>query len=332
MAQIVTKTDLMSWLNRLAEEKMLIAPKSVGEQILFQKIENSDDIVMDYNNTALSPKEWFFPPSEIIFQVDKKDGQTELIPSGIEQEAVIFGIRPCDAKGMAIIDKPFYAEPTDTLYKEKRDKTTLIGLACSSVCPECFCTSMGSAPNDSSDLDIMLTQVDDKYIVEAVTEKGKAILPSELIKEANIESPPPPEVPSVPAEDLVEIMARVFNDPFWSRLADRCLHCNTCAYVCPTCYCFDIRDYMHKGKIDRVRSWESCQSRGFTKIAGGHEPRTTKESRLRQRFYHKLFYFPEKFNEIACVGCGRCAKSCPVNIDIREIIEGVHKLGAKVES
>ncbi|MFC1926046.1 4Fe-4S dicluster domain-containing protein, partial [Chloroflexota bacterium] len=116
---------------------------------------------------------------------------------------------------------------------------------------------------------------------------------------------------------------------YWDRLADRCVHCNVCSYVCPTCYCFDVRDYEAKGKIDRVRSWESCQSSGFTKIAGGHDPRPTKGTRLRQRFNHKLFYFPEEFGTSHCVGCGRCVRSCPVNIDIREIIRNIQELGVK---
>jgi len=124
-------------------------------------------------------------------------------------------------------------------------------------------------------------------------------------------------------------MRQAFDSPYWSRLADRCVHCNLCAYVCPTCYCFDIRDYESKGKIERVRSWESCQSPGFTRQAGGYNPRASKEARLRQRFYHKLLYFPEDFGAIACVGCGRCVQVCPVNIDIREVISDIQKIGGR---
>jgi sulfhydrogenase subunit beta (sulfur reductase) len=104
------------------------------------------------------------------------------------------------------------------------------------------------------------------------------------------------------------------------------LHCNICAYVCPTCYCFDVRDYPDKGKVERVRSWESCQSPGFSLTAGGYDPRTTKGERLRQRFSHKFLYFPERFQDAACIGCGRCVKACPVNIDIREVISDLQQL------
>ncbi|MHB8085663.1 MAG: 4Fe-4S dicluster domain-containing protein, partial [Dehalococcoidia bacterium] len=130
----------------------------------------------------------------------------------------------------------------------------------------------------------------------------------------------------VPVEGVSEMMRRNFDSPYWDRVADRCIHCNICSYVCPCCYCFDIRDYTGKDKIDRVRSWESCQSAGFTRIAGGHDPRPTKGARLRQRWYHKLLYYPTLFGDIKCTGCGRCVRSCPVNIDIREIITDVQKL------
>jgi sulfhydrogenase subunit beta (sulfur reductase) len=299
--------------------------------VLFQRISRAEDIVLDFNNTALSPKESFLPLSEALFSVDKENGNIKLRPTTVDEETVFFGIRPCDARGMALIDAPLLAAPADALYQQHRARTTLIGLACSQAGPECFCTSMGTAPDDPSNVDIMLTKVDDSYIFQAVTEKGKALLPSDLLTESEVTPPPAPSPQAVPTEGIVEAMPGVFEAPYWSRLSDRCLHCNICAYVCPTCYCFDIRDYIDEGSVERVRSWESCQSPGFTRLAGGYDPRSTKGARMRQRFYHKLSYFPEHFGLIGCVGCGRCVRYCPVNIDIREVISDIQKLGAQSE-
>jgi len=308
---------------------MVVAPVRSNGLVLFQRASRAEDIVLDFDNTVLSPKESLLPLSEVLFAVEKEDGNVRLLPTTVDEEMVLFGLRPCDAKGMALIDKPLLAAPADALYQQHRARTTLVGLACSQVRPECFCTSMGTAPDDPSNLDIMLTRVDDGYIVQAITEKGKALLPNDLIAQSEVEPPPPPSPQAVPTEGIVEVMRGVFEAPYWSRLADRCLHCNLCAYVCPTCYCFDIRDYADGGNVERVRSWESCQSPGFTRLAGGYDPRATKGARLRQRFYHKLFYFPEHFGPLGCVGCGRCVKYCPVNIDIREVISDIQKLGAK---
>lgn len=332
MTQFISKKDLLTWLGQLSDERNLVAPIKVDDLLLFRKIDRVEDIVFDFDNTTLSPKEWFFPPSETLFYINRKNGQVELIPAAIERETAIFGVRPCDARGMAMNDYPFLEEPADALYRQHRDKTALIGLACLTACPECFCTSMGSGPHDPANLDILLTEVADGYIVQVLTDKGKALLPDKLITTTDVSPPPAPAPSEVPSEGISEKMRRAFDDPFWDRLADRCIHCNICSYVCPTCYCFDVRDYTDKDRIDRVRSWESCQSPGFTRIAGGYDPRSTKGFRLRQRFAHKLFYFPEQFGALGCVGCGRCVRACPVNIDIREIIQDVQQLGVKSEA
>jgi len=329
VTQVLLKKDLLPWLSQLLKERTLIAPTSISGLILFQPISQVEDILLNFDNTSLSPKEWFFPTTETLFWVERKDGRTELIPAEVEQEVVIFGLRPCDAQGISLMDKSFLAEPADTFYQRHRDKATLVGLSCPRPAPECFCTSLGSAPDDASNLDALLTEIEEGYIIQIVTDKGKVLFSTAPLVDSEVIPPPLPSLPPIPTEGISEVVQRVFDSLYWERLADRCLHCNICAYVCPTCYCFDIRDYVNQGRVERVRSWESCQSRGFTRQAGGIEPRTTKGARLRQRFYHKLLYFPEKFGALGCVGCGRCVKACPVNIDIREVISDIQKLGAK---
>ena len=329
MSQVISKKNVTTWLGQLMEKCNLVAPIRIDDLVLFKKVGQIEDIALDFQNTTLSPKEFLFPSSETIFSVVKNDGQVKLIPAEVEKETVIFGIRPCDAKGVAILGLPYLEEPADDLYRQHRDRTTLIGLSCLTACAECFCTSMGSSPNDISNVDIMLTEVEGGYIVQIVTEKGKALLPNEMLTTVNISLPAAPSPSTVPSDGITSKMRQVFDDPYWKRFADRCLHCKICSYVCPTCYCFDARDYTSKERAERVRTWESCQSSGFTKIAGGYDPRADKGIRLRQRFGHKLIYFPEHFGSLHCVGCGRCVRACPVNIDIREIIKDIQKLGVK---
>jgi len=328
MNLFISRDELIRWLDQLLRERILLAPARVQGLTLFQPVSKVEEVTLDFSNTTLSPKESFLPPTETLFSVQGNDGQLQLVPSTIEKDAVIFGLRPCDAKGIALMDGPFLQEPGDALYQERRARTSLIGLSCRQVQPECFCTSVGSAPNDPSHVDILLTEVENGYIVQVVTEKGKALLP-EGLTDSKEELPAPPELQDVPVKEVTRAVREFFDNPYWEQLADRCLHCNICAYVCPTCYCFDVRDYPNKGNPERVRSWDSCQSTGFTRIAGGYDPRAAKGARLRQRFSHKLLYFPEEFQDIACVGCGRCVKSCPVNIDIREVMSDLQQLEAK---
>ncbi len=329
MASFLTQQALEAWLSKLAGARTLIAPRRVEEEglTLFRPVASAADIASGFQNTDLSAKEWFFGPSDVLFTVEHKNGTAEIIPARVEKEAVIFGIRPCDALGLSLIDKPFLQQPADALYRERREKTALIGLACVQAGPSCFCSSMGTGPGDISHVDVMLRPAEGGYIVEAVTEKGSSLLAEASVAESQAQALPEPDLAEVPAQGVVALMPGIFEHAYWGRLADRCIHCNVCSYVCPTCYCFDVRDYKRQGKVERVRSWESCQSPAFTRIAGGYDPRPSKAARLRQRFYHKLLYFPREFGDIACTGCGRCVRFCPVNIDIREIIADVKKLG-----
>jgi len=191
---------------------------------------------------------------------------------------------------------------------------------------------MGGAPDAAEDVDILLTPVGAEYAVNVVTVKGETLISSPSLKDSEVNRPGKTAQRRVPADKITETLSHVFENPYWELLADRCLHCNTCSYVCPTCYCFDIRDTFTDGNIERIRTWESCQSPGFTKIAGGYDPRPSKGTKLRQRFCHKLLYFAEQYGEVACVGCGRCVAACPVNIDIREVISDIQERGGKLDS
>ncbi|MBI4302520.1 MAG: 4Fe-4S dicluster domain-containing protein [Chloroflexi bacterium] len=329
MSQLISRSDLTAWINALLAEYTVIAPTKVDSLALYQPVKRADDIFMDFGITALSPKEWLFPPTETLFTITTQDGTMKLEAPPLDGKNLIFAIRPCDARGFRLLDKVFLAPPADTHYAQRRQNTTLIGLACSKALPQCFCTSVGGAPNDASDVDVLLTEVEEGYLVNIVTEKGQAAVAQAKLIEKDVTPPSPPNLKPVSTEGIVEATLRAYNDDYWERLADRCTHCNVCAFVCPACYCFDVRDHINQGKTERLRCWDSCQAPGFTRVAGGYTPRPTKGARLRQRFGHKLLYYPQQYGDLLCVGCGRCIASCPVNIDIREVMEDLQKLGVK---
>lgn len=329
MTQVMTNQALREWLAALIPQQTTLAPVRIGNVVRFKPVTSVDEIAFDYSQSVVSPKEWFFPRSETLFAIEKEGDSVSLTLPDAPGPRVMFGIRPCDAKALTIIDRPFLLEPADALYQQRREKTVLVGLACAKQqLPECFCTSIGSGPQDGANVDVMLTQNGDEYIVEALTVKGKDLLVGAQLREGGVKPEPPAISNEVPTSGLSDRVRNFFNDAYWRRMADRCIGCKICTYLCPTCHCFDVRDCKVEGRTERVRCWDGCQSALFTRLAGGHNPRGSKAARLRQFYAHKFLYFPERFGVTQCVGCGRCAHFCPVNIDIRETLSDLQRLEA----
>jgi len=341
--RITSRDNLKAWLDALVECYTVIAPQLVEDALLYRPITSSSEVVFDFQRTAMSPKTYFLPATEMLFEIEKRSSEVTLTETALEKEQVLFAVRPCDARGLKVLDALLLEhEPADAYYAERREKTTLIGLACREMWPGCFCTSpsylrtgLGGAPDEAGDVDVMLTEVEDGYLVQVITEKGERVVKGLALGEASQRPPRPrlsPETVPVPQQ---EVWRQRFDDEYWARLADRCISCRVCTYVCPTCRCFDVRDYVTQSGvggsvIKRLRAWDSCLSEGYRRIAGGHNPRHTKAQRLRNRFYCKFHYCPQDFGPIACVGCGRCIVACPVGVDIVEMLGDVTTLAATV--
>lgn len=329
----LSREKLLEWLEECAKEQFLVAPQQTGDMLLFSPVRDVSKIILDYSNTQLSPKEWFFPRSEALLKIEGlRPSEWTIKPGDDIKDTLIFGMRPCDSWGTKILDKPYLSSPADHRYLERRQRTITLGLACVKAESSCFCTSMGTAPDDARHNDVFLTPVDGGYKAKAITEKGKELLATAGLEEKDLSPGPAPCPGAVPARGVEKAFRQNFDSDYWDRVADRCIHCNICSYVCPNCYCFDLRDLSisgNPGGYERVRTWESCQSPAFTRLAGGHNPRPTKGHRMRQRFAHKLLYFYEEYGDYLCSGCGRCVWACPVNIDIREIITDLQEMGRK---
>lgn len=322
MTLFISSDDLLSWLDSLAKERTIIGPKVVADMVLYKPVTSSKEIALDYQRPKLSPKEFLWPATEAIATLNPE--RTIIQVPTMERDQVLFGLRPCDARGIKVLDAILLAPPADALYADKRAKTTLVGIACPTMFTGCFCTSLGSSPDDARDLDILLIQTEGGYAVQTVTEKGRGLLATAKVIEKNVAIPKPAaDAPAVPVLPVQEWAAR-FNDPYWARISERCISCRVCTFVCPTCRCFDVRDVTNADRsVERLRSWDACQLEAFCRIASGHNPRPTKMQRLRQRFYCKFSYVPQDFGPVACVGCGRCVVECPVNIDIREMLQDI---------
>ncbi|MBN1148223.1 MAG: 4Fe-4S dicluster domain-containing protein [Anaerolineales bacterium] len=333
----IEQPELIDWLDELAQRSRLVAPRDVAGVVLYQPVECSQEIAWGFTRPALSIKEAFFPPTERLFAIHRDGDDIQFDETLPEGEQVVFGVRPCDARGALALDALFIdAEPGDPYYTRRRQDTTLVGLACQQLGPTCFCTNVGGAPDDPTGLDLMLTQSGDGYAIHVVTEKGRRLLESApgLVDRAAPVHEAPIDNSQFTIDDLSSInWPAHFDDDYWAEMSERCLSCRVCAYVCPTCRCFDVRDERlgGNGEAERLRCWDSCARDAYRLIAGGHNPRAVKGQRMRNRFFCKFHYYPQQYpssTPLACTGCGRCIEACPVNIDITEILKHLVEVSA----
>lgn len=346
MEKILRKESFPQWLKRLESYK-IYAPVKDGDFWNFTLIDNPEDLNLNHSNTVLSPKKIIFPQREIFLEFStSNDGKFEVKETLPEEKvAIVFGVRPCDAKAILLMDKVFGGDFVDPYYWKRRNQAIWIGLSCyTPPTLNCFCLSVEGSPHSKEGLDILMTDLGDKYYVESITEKGNQLiaLAKRLFEEPKVKDKKELEKIHKDSEkkikrqiqdmkDIPPKLKKMFNSPFWDEESLSCLCCGICTYLCPTCHCFDINDEVLsssplKGK--RVRTWDNCQFPDFTMHSSGHNPRPDKASRLRQRILHKFQYFIERYQSYQCTGCGRCISKCPVGIDIIEVLDKVKDYGS----
>jgi len=276
-----------------------------------------------------SVKSFFFPDSEIYIKFSREGKAVKQREIDVSGPQIILGAKPCDIKSIELLDKVFLAEPIDTMYQEKRQKTIVIVATCHETGDTCACQEFGVQPV-ASPADILMAKGGSAEIfLTPLTVKGEKLMEelSSVGSFAVCAALPLPVfdgvVEELSAEQVQKRMDELFNSPVWDRLAMTCIGCGTCTYYCPTCHCYDIRDFSRRDHGVRYRTWDSCMFSNFTNMAGGHNPRPTRSDRLRNRFFHKLNYFVKKHGELACVGCGRCAELCPVGISISSVLKEI---------
>ena len=312
-----------AWVDGLLATHRVIAPVRRGGQVAFREVARPDEIAWDAGRADFSAKEFFLPATEAIVTWQPTPNGVKAETPSLDRPQVLLAARPCDAHALEVMDRLLLDEPVDPYYADRRARTTLVGVACSDGPWEgCFCTTLGGRPGEREHLDVLLAPVEGGYVVDAVSDKGRALVASAATVALDGRAArQAPEVPKLPLA-AADAWRAHFDDAYWGELAERCLGCRTCTYDCPVCYCFDVRDRrLADGRVERLRCWDSCQGASCFAIAGGHNPRPTQALRLRQRYMHKFLYYPAREGgEALCVGCGRCVVQCPVNIDIREVL------------
>ncbi len=330
--RFLSKASFKVLLGTLIEGFQVYGPIKKEGFPAFGAIERASDLAPGEGPTHISAKGYFFPPKEVLlsFDLDAVDGSHKAVVEAPEQ--VLIGLNACDIHGLNLMDRVFAEGTPDANYLTRRARTIIIGTDCM---PDayCFCESMKTAYVDEG-FDLFLNKIPSGFLVSVGSEKGSGLLSGKVKtrKAASAELKALKRVRAKRAksfetrldaepEELPDIYSKSFESPVWDNIGKVCYGCGSCNTVCPTCYCFDVRDEMTTNlkRGERVRVWDACTLTDFSKVAGGHIFRGPRGARLRHRFNRKFNYLAERNGALSCVGCGRCSRTCLVEINIAKV-------------
>jgi len=331
-------SKLKPFLDAVAEQMELYAPKKVGDYYVFQRYDSSLEVAVEFNNIrACTPvKEFLFPLRELA----------AVFPEPVEPEDIkpfaIFGLKDCDLHSIEILDKVFLeAEFEDPFYVARREKMFIISSDCFDPGESCFCNVLDGKSYADSGFDLNVAQVRDGFIIEIGSKKGKEFIeehsqlftevPEALLNERDenrtqtqkqLEQNNAPLKFEAPIRD---VMTETQDSDVYDQEATTCVECQACTRVCPTCHCFYLYDTKQKDYFGKMKMWDSCMRLAYAQVAGGANPRKVLGDRLRHRLMHKFAYFLDRYGLNMCVGCGRCVDAETGDIDIRTVLRKLNE-------
>jgi sulfhydrogenase subunit beta (sulfur reductase) len=323
----ISRKDLLEFVSALAAGPIdVIGVVKKESRFVYDKISTVQDLVLDFDETMYSPKQFLFPCKEPVLSYVPKDASS-CEPVYAEGAQAIFGIHPGDLAAIAMLDKAFSEGKVDTNYCTRREKTTLIGIYPTKPGKYRFTSSMITPEEPYLAADAFLIDLGNEYYaIEIVSDRGKGFFSSskatpaadDVKKKADtMKSAVKDGVSlSVKRDDLPAFLSGKEHHPAWEERGAKCFSCGSCVMVCPTCYCFDVLDELDLSFTYglRYRTWDACVLEPFSVCAGGHNFRKKASDRIRHRLYRKQAFLLQKFGLAGCVGCGRCKTACVPDI------------------
>jgi len=310
----------------LKTKATVYAPHKKGEKSYSYEIVNDPaQVVLDYPRTIQPIKKFFLPPVETLlsFRLSKNQFQEEKVKV---EKRIFFGIHSYEMRALKLLDYSFKKGNPESNYLTRRENSLFIGI---SYTPDKyhFATSLGIEIEEVDGFCLYFEKTENGYIVFVIDDQGKQLL-KEFGSAKKVDEPVSINEVKVQAKikyhynRLPQVFENVYHSRVWDKVAERCVGCGTCNLLCSTCYCFDVRDEVEldadQGK--RQRFWDGCMLNTFAEVAGGENFREKLSSRTRHRLNRKFSYITRNSGEIHCVGCGRCSRYCPADINIVEIV------------
>jgi sulfhydrogenase subunit beta (sulfur reductase) len=333
----IRKDDLEKLVEAILQSVEIIGPRQVatgnGGKRIYQylPVGSFEELALDYDTTEYSAKTYFLPYKEVLSRYRFDDrGWTQEIRYRI-QPRVIFGLHACDINALLKLDKVMLRDFFPSPYYQSRRKNTFIVGIDHLACEGGFCRSLGT-DTVSRGFDLFFTDIGDRYFVQIGSDRGYTCLQQVPVSDVTQQDTDgylrakrriaESFTTRVDMQNLPNLMDIEFESEVWKKWGAKCFSCGSCAMVCPTCYCYGVseRVSMDFKQGEKIKQLYSCNLLDFARVAGGHNFRPARETRLKYRYYHQYRGFVEAYQEPKCVGCGRCSRVCLAGINPPEII------------
>ncbi|MFH1613286.1 MAG: 4Fe-4S dicluster domain-containing protein [bacterium] len=335
----IEKQKIKNLFESLKNKYRIAGPTRKENQYVINFLDSPEELILLHKPPILSLKKYYLPQEETLFSFKIENIKAET--SNIDQTPlIIFGAHTCDIAGILCLDNACGVNPIDKTFFKRKKNIIIIGIECLEPCDEhATCITMGTN-NPKGGYDLMLTDIGEEYAIQINSPEGENLVNNYKFVFKDIsdieyklsknrqEKDEKWKKNLIPNHDEIgKILSKTKKNTLWDEIGKKCVSCGNCTNVCPTCYCFDVKDdielNLKEGK--RYRTWDSCQLKNFAEVAGGENFREERKSRQQHRFFRKFLYCVEKYNRNFCVGCGRCTRACMAKINLYETINSLAK-------
>ena len=350
-ARILSRADVLNVIDQLRGQGFeVLAPfLGRGSDSAFDTVTdaNRDQVQLHVPNPYYPAKRFVFPHMERTMKIpeDKSKNSLSFEPTVDAPKRALFGVRSCDVRGIYHLDRFFMGRDfTDGYHEAKRKNLFIVNFACTDkdldIGKQCFCLCTDSGPAARENFDLQLMDLgNDEYMAVAGTPAGEALFAAPFYKKCTASHVAKrAEVLEDARTQLKDattwfsgavryVTGNRVSNKTWTEIGNRCVECGGCTFVCPACTCFTVTDRQTgPTEIERLKVWDACAFSGFTRMAGGHNPRQAVHDRRNRRFFRKLHhYFIQRELSVACIGCGRCAVVCHGDIGMPSVVEMIRR-------